>query len=144
MTRERRRKRSRPPGSSIGTCSTTVQPKTTLPNFLRISMNNQQQPSLQRHLSVSLCKNITHASWLAEVEGFSMQWVVEALGSHYGGITCQWEQRKQIVNLPFDTRPSWPAQEPADRRAINKPDGDRLEARKQQNIRHGMIEARPA
>ena len=91
-----------------------------------------------------LHEDIAYAAGLAEVEGFSMQWVVEALGSYSGGITCQWEQREQIVNLPFDTRHPWPSQEPADRWAVNKPDGYRLEAGKQQNIRHGMIEALPA
>src|ERR1700726_3259737 len=107
-------------------------------------MNNQQQSLFQRHLSVSLHQDITHAPWFPKAQCLTMQWIVQPLRSYTNSITCQWEQRKQIVNLPFDTRHPWPAQEPADRRAVNKPDGYPLEAGQQQNIRHGMIEARPA
>src|SRR6266699_5980755 len=91
--------------------------------FLNIGMNNQQQPSLQGHLSVFLRQNITHAPWLAKAQYLTMQRIIQSLSTYTNSITCQWEQRKQIVNLPFDTRHPWPAQEPADRRAVNKPDG---------------------
>ena len=55
-------------------------------------MNNQQQPCLQRYLSVFLHEDIAYATGLAEVEGFTLQLVVEAVGSYTGSIAGKWEQ----------------------------------------------------
>src|SRR5947208_1442660 len=86
-----------------------------LPKFLNISMNNQQQPCLQRYLCLLLREDITHAPWLPKVQYITMQRIIQPLSTYTSNIACQWEQREQIVNLPFDTCTSWPTQEPADR-----------------------------
>src|SRR5215467_10611646 len=107
--------------------------------FLKLSnirVNNQQHPSFQRDSGALTCKYITHAAWLAEIQRFTMQGIIEVSSSHACGLARQWQEREQIPGVPVNNGMPRPTQEPAAGWTIDNVHGDRFITGQQQDIRH--------